>query len=288
MRAAVLEQFGRPLALRDIPDPVVGHDEVLVAVHAVGLCGTDLKINSGAFGEDTPLPMVTGHEIAGQLVNDYGDLPAGTDVACYFYTPCGACGSCARDESELCRSSRRLGFEQDGGLATYVAVRGENVLPFDASIGHAAAAVAMDAVTTPWHALKKRGAVASGERVLVVGAGGLGLNAVQIARHLGAEVAALDTRADRRLLACELGAQVALGPDEIYRLADWSDGGVDLVLDTSGTRAGFEAAVAAVRSGGRIVCCGYQPGVEYGLDSARLVLQEITVLGSRLGSREDA
>ncbi|MCX6386407.1 MAG: alcohol dehydrogenase catalytic domain-containing protein [Solirubrobacterales bacterium] len=104
MRAAVLEQFGRPLALRDIPDPVVGHDEVLVAVHAVGLCGTDVKINSGAFGEDTPLPMVTGHEIAGQLVNDYGDLPAGTDVACYFYTPCGACGSCARDASELCRS----------------------------------------------------------------------------------------------------------------------------------------------------------------------------------------
>jgi D-arabinose 1-dehydrogenase-like Zn-dependent alcohol dehydrogenase len=77
-------------------------------------------------------------------------------------------------------------------------------------------------------------------------------------------------------------------PADIERVREWSGGGADLGLEASGTRAGFEAAAECLRPGGRLVCCGYRPGVEYGLDSGRLVLEEITVLGSRAGSRDDA
>src|SRR5690348_18433924 len=103
MRAAVLEHFGEPLALRDIPEPVPGDDDVLVHVSAVGLCGTDLKVVDGTL-PGLPLPLVPGHEIAGEVIA--GD-PAlvGASVACYLYEPCGSCRWCR--SSEIGRASCR-------------------------------------------------------------------------------------------------------------------------------------------------------------------------------------
>jgi D-arabinose 1-dehydrogenase-like Zn-dependent alcohol dehydrogenase len=103
-------------------------------------------------------------------------------------------------------------------------------------------------------------------------------------------VAVIDPAPGARELAVKLGAGLAVGPDELDAVRAWAGagGGVDLALETSGVRAGFDAAVAVLRPGGRVVCNGYQPGLEYGLDSRRLVLDEIDVLGSRVASREDA
>ena len=146
----------------------------------------------------------------------------------------------------------------------------------------------MDSVLTPWRALRERGALESGESVVVVGSGGLGLNGVQIASDAGAKVAVVDLELARREKALELGAEVAVGPGEVEALIEWSDGGADLVLDTSGSAAGFRTAVDALRPGGRLVACGYQPGVEFGFESMRLPLDELTILGSRVGSLQDA
>lgn len=270
--------------MEERPEPTPGHGEALVRVRAVGLCGTDLKLSAGDFAATTPLPLIPGHEIAGELAEAVENLPAGTRVACHHNGYCGHCSFCHSSRPTLCANLVRLGLERDGGLADLVAVPQTNLLAFGDGLSFDAAAVAMDAVTTPWGALHGSWPVESGEAVLVVGAGGLGLNGIQIARHAGARVAALDPVASHRELAAELGAELAVGGEEIAQVLEWSEGGVDLALDSSGASAGFSSALAAVRRGGRVICCGYRPGVDYGFDSGRLVLEELSILGSRSAS----
>jgi alcohol dehydrogenase, propanol-preferring len=289
VRAAVLREFGRPLALEDAPDPAAGAGEIVVEVRAVGLCGTDLKITGGAFAE-TPLPLVPGHEVAG-VVAEAGPgagVEVGARVALHVYDACGECAMCAAGRETLCPSSRRIGFDLDGGLARYVRARGRNAFRFDDSLDFAAAAVAMDAVVSVWRALRVRAGLRREETVGIAGAGGLGLNAVQVARAAAARVAVVDPQPDHRRAALQAGAELALAPEEAVGLVDWSGGGVDVGLEASGTRAGFEALARCLAPAGRLVCCGYRPGIEYGLDSSDLALHELTIAGSRNGTRADA
>jgi len=146
----------------------------------------------------------------------------------------------------------------------------------------------MDAVVSPWRALRVRARVQSGEMVVIAGAGGLELNGVQIARHAGARVAVVDPVASRRTQAEREGADLAVASKEVERVRDWAKSGVDVGLETSGKRSGFDALVRVVRDGGRIVLCGYEIGKEYVLDATRFALQEMVVMGSRAGSLQDA
>lgn len=291
MQAAVCRVYGDPLVLETRPLPTPGPGEVLLRVDAVGLCATDLKTISGALAPGTRLPVIPGHEVAGTVVGggggDDGGL-SGRRVAVYLYESCGRCTWCAANRPTLCPDAVRIGIERDGGLAGYMVAARANLLPFDDELDAAAAAVAMDAVTSPWGALHGRAQIQAGERLVVVGCGGLGLNAIQIARAAGARVAAVDPAPAHRALALRHGAEIALDPVDAGRVREWAPGGADLALETSGRRAGFQTAAAAVGAGGRIVCNGYQPTVEYGMDSARLVLEEITILGSRVGTLTDA
>lgn len=288
MRAAVLRAFGEPLAIEEREPPRPAPGESLVRVRAVGLCGTDLKLCDGKLGAGIALPLVPGHEVAGEVVGEGGKLPAGTRVACYVYESCGECRWCRDGRATLCPDMVRLGLERDGGLAEYVAVPTANLIPFSDRLPFEAAAVAMDSVTTPWAALSGRDPVRAGEYVLVVGAGGLGLNAVQIAVAAGAHVAAVDVAPESLERAAELGAELAVAPDGIEAVEQWSSGGVDLMVELSGSPAGFAAGVERVRPGGRIVLCGYAPGASFPLDSAAMVLGELSLRGTRNSSREQA
>jgi D-arabinose 1-dehydrogenase-like Zn-dependent alcohol dehydrogenase len=288
MQAAVLEHYEDDLALREVARPRPREDEVLVRVRAAGLCGTDLKLIDGLLAPTVALPVIPGHEIAGELVDDTHDLQRGQRVAAYLYDSCGKCARCTEGRPTICTRAARLGIERDGGLAEYVAVPRANALPFSKQVGFERAAVAMDAVAAPWSALHGAGRVQRDQRVLVVGVGGLGTNAVQVARSAGARVAAVDPAPGPRNLAVGLGAEIAADPDEIQPILDWSGEGVDLSIEMSGARQGFEVAARLVRAGGRIVCCGYAPGVEYGVDSARLVLSEVSVIGSRSATLSEA
>jgi 2-desacetyl-2-hydroxyethyl bacteriochlorophyllide A dehydrogenase len=277
VKAAVLRRFGDPLALSEVPDPSPGDGEVLVRVRAVGLCGTDLKVVAGTL-PGLRLPLIPGHEVAGEVIG--GEL-AGSKVACYLYEPCGHCRWCRASEHALCPDAGRVGRSRDGGLAEYMTMRAENVFPFERAT-FSAAAVAMDAVATPWRALLVRGRLERGERVVVAGAGGLGLNAIQVAVNAGATVAAIDPDATAREKALAAGAEVAVAT------ADAVGDAADIGLEASGRREGLDALVACVRPGGRIVCCGYAPGSAWELDSMRVVLSELALIGSRASSREDA
>lgn len=291
MRAAVIREYGLDPQIETVPVPTPGRDEALVRVEATGLCATDLKVISGALSGSTELPRIPGHEVAGVVVECEGDSSlVGERVALYLYESCRDCRWCVADRETLCRRARRPGIERNGGLAEYVCVDRRTLLKLRESTDVEQAAVAMDAVLTPWGALVGKARVQSGDDVLIVGCGGLGSNAVQIAGGLGARVAVVDPHGSHRDMGVELGADLSVHPDEIDLVIDWSsDGaGVDVALETSGHRSGFDSAVSAIGPGGRVVCNGYRPGLEYGLDSSRLVLEEIEVLGSRVASLAQA
>ena len=287
MKAAVLRQFAAPYDLTDVPEPKPGPGECLVRVRACGICGTDLKISTGAFS-DTPLPMIPGHEVAGELVEDADGMKKGQRVALQVFHPCGRCRWCQLGEETLCPNPPRIGFNRDGGLAEYIVVPTETALPFADSLAFELAGVGMDAVLSPWRALMERARVRSGESVVVIGAGGLGLAGIQISRAAGARVAAIDPVPEHREEALHSGAEVAVAPEAAAKLLDWAPpGGADVVYEASGSRAGLDVAATLITPGGRLICNGWAPGVEYGMQSAQLVLKEITLIGSRAGTRRD-
>ncbi len=290
MHAAVLRSFDRPLELADVPEPLAGPGEVVLRVKAAGLCGTDLKIWKGLLG--TSLPLIPGHEVAGIVTRaapGVGAPAVGEHVACYLYRPCGRCAPCRAGQETLCPTSTRLGFERDGGFAELVRVRAEEALPISKEVSFAAAAVTMDAVVTAWRAIKRRGKVESGQTVAIVGAGGVGLSAIGIARHLGARIAAVDLQEARLALARRQGAELATLSEAAERaVVEWSGGGVDASFEMSGSPQAFALATRLVHPGGRLVTVGYVPGTDYGAESARLVLGELTIVGSRAGTPQDA
>ncbi|TAM59827.1 alcohol dehydrogenase [bacterium] len=288
MRAMVLESFGAPLQLRELPDPVPGPGEALVRVQACGVCASDLKLVSGALA-GTPLPHVPGHEIAGvvaALGPGVSSPRVGERVACYFYLSCGQCRNCRAGRGTVCLASAgRIGFELDGGLAELVRVPAALCLPVPEAVIPEAAAVAMDAIATPYHALVTRGRLAAAETVAIVGVGGLGLHGVELAHCAGAQVIAIDVAEERLALARELGADLTVRAGS----AQWPAPSLvaDLVLDTAVSSQTLAGDLALLRPGGRLVLVGYKPGLTAGWDTAALVLNEITVLPARAAGRDE-
>ena len=289
MRAAVLESFGAALSVTGVPDPEPVAGEVGVKVRAIGVCGTDLKVVSGAF--PVPLPLIPGHEIAGDIVSvgdGISDRRVGERVACYYYATCGRCFFCQRGQENLCSSVQRLGFERNGGMAQQITLPASNALQLPAQVTYEQAAIAMDAVTTPWRALRKRFHVNGGEHVAIIGVGGLGLHAGQIAKLEGAHVAGIEPSLDRRTRAQQVGFDLVVTPAEVGRVRDWADGYVDLCVEVSGTQQGLDLAVSLVRPGGRLGVIGYREGTDLRMPSRQVVLGETVIIGSRGGSLTDA
>ncbi|HKV88106.1 MAG TPA: alcohol dehydrogenase catalytic domain-containing protein [Candidatus Dormibacteraeota bacterium] len=287
MKAALLTEFSAPYQFKDVPTPKPGPGDCLVRVRACGICGTDLKISAGAF-PDTRLPMIPGHEVAGELVEDAGDMKQGQRVALQVFHPCGRCRWCLLGEETLCPNPPRIGFNRDGGLAEYITVPVDTAIPFAGTLPFEVAGVGMDAVLSPWRALMERARVRSGESVVVIGAGGLGLAGIQISRTAGARVAAVDPVEAHREEALHSGAEIAVEPEAVKQVLDWTPaGGADVVYEASGSRAGLDMAAQLITPGGRLICNGWAPGVEYGMQSSQLVLREITLIGSRAGTRRD-
>jgi 2-desacetyl-2-hydroxyethyl bacteriochlorophyllide A dehydrogenase len=292
MRAAVLERFGEGLTVTEVPDPVPAPGEVVVRTGAAGVCRTDLKVLDGVI-PTVPLPLIPGHELAGEVVAvgegvDAGQV--GARVLVGLDLSCGICQYCSRGELDHCARLRRLGMEVDGALAEFVRVPAANLVRLPEAMPFAAAATIADAIASPYHALIRRAELRPGELVAVYGLGGLGLAAVQLARLAGAEVIGLARTPARRALAEQLGASSTLDPDEgpiEVRIRELTDGlGVDVFVDLVGIEGSTELAVRSCRKGGRVVILGYavQAAVAPMLP---LVYDEVSILGSRGSTRAD-
>jgi propanol-preferring alcohol dehydrogenase len=283
VRAAVLREYGRPLDVCEVPDPVPGPNDALVRVRAAGVCATDLTIRAGGLPAARP-PRIPGHEIAGEVVtlgtNTGGVGPRVGDhvIVCYYLT-CGACGYCRTGRDTLCERVRgRVGVELDGGFAELVAVPTASLFPVGEAVGFDAAAVLADAGAASWHALRRQGQLVAGERVIVVGAGGLGLIAIQLARLVDAHPVAVDVSDEKLAAARDAGAE-----DVALSSTDWPAalGPADLVLDLVGKPETIEASLRAVRPDGRVVLVSYGAGENVTVAPRSLITAQLRVIGSR-------
>ena len=288
MRAARFEGVGKPLAGHEVPVPRPAADEVLVRVAATGLCGSDVHIAVEGITLTPYVPITLGHEIAGTIAA-VGDAVTGSspdDRVCVFpLTFDGTCPACLAGHSEICLSRRAIGIHRDGELAQYVAVPAKNLAAVPDGVPLRQAAICTDAVITPFHALTDVARLSPGESVVVIGAGGLGLHAVQIAELAGASpVIAVDTRAAQLERARQGGADVVVDAVEQSVvnsvLAATAGVGVDVAAEFVGTRATIGQAVECLRVGGRAVIVGLGAEPVTVVPPTVFVRKQLQLLGS--------
>jgi alcohol dehydrogenase, propanol-preferring len=290
MRAAVFQGSGRPLAVLEVPRPVPGPGDALVKVAACGFCHTDLHYLDHNVPTAKPPPLILGHEISG-LVEELGPgstVPAvGDRVLVPSVLPCGECEYCRSGRGNICPHLVMPGNHIDGGFAEYVRVPARDLVPLPSDLDLAHSAVIADALTTPYHAVVHRARVRSGDWVVVVGCGGVGINAVQFAAAAGANVIAVDLRAEKREAARRLGACEALDPAEHPDLGrearKRSGGGADVALEVVGKPETVSLALSTLRRGGRLCVVGYSDSV-VPVPLNRLMFFEYEIVGS-LGCR---
>ena len=290
MRAAIFEGSGRPLTLGEIPRPSPGPGEALVKVAACGFCHTDLHyLDHGVPTAKSP-PLVLGHEISGTVEELGPGSPArsvGDRVLVPSVLPCGQCLLCRSGRENICPHLKMPGNHFDGGFAEYVLVPARDLVSLPAELDLTHSAVIADALTTPYHAVVHRARVQSGDWVVVVGCGGVGINAVQFAAAAGANVIAVDLRSEKREAARRLGACDALDPTEHPDLGrevrKRSGGGADVALEVVGRPETVTLALSTLRRGGRLCVVGYSESV-VPLPLNRLMFFEYEIVGS-LGCR---
>jgi 2-desacetyl-2-hydroxyethyl bacteriochlorophyllide A dehydrogenase len=281
VRAVELPGVGEPLRLVERPVPEPGPGEARVRVQACGVCGSDLFLQLGGFGADK-LPRVPGHEAAG-VVDALGpgvdSVVPGEQVAIYYIDNPDPVA-----RPNLGPGVRRMGVDVDGAFAEYVVRPVETLVRVPEPIDPPTLAVLTDAVGTPYHALAKIARVQPGETVCVLGVGGIGSNAVQLARRLGARVVAVARSEEKRALARRLGAAEAVALDDARDAIGGH--GADVVVQCADSAAMDEAAVALAGFAGRVVFVATTPE-PFSLRNSDLVWRELTLLGSRGFTADD-
>ena len=263
MRAARFAGAGLPLSIETLPDPEPGPLDVVVRVEACGICASDLHLIHGEMPAVAPPPLTMGHEASGVIEAVGRDVPSwasGDRVSVMGGKVCGTCPRCASGAFEECWNPQIMGFHYDGAWAELVKVPYYAVVRAPDAVSFEHAAIACDAVATPYAALVDRAALRAGEYVGIWGIGGLGTHAVQIARMLGAGfVAAVDPLPAARERALALGADVAVDPagDVVGVMRDGTGGrGLDVAADFIGKTAVTRQAIPCMARGGRIVNVG--------------------------------
>lgn len=256
MRALRLHGPG-DLRLDEVTDPQPGDDEILVVVEAAGVCGSDLHFVDGT-ARTSRLPITLGHEVAGTIAGTSGER-----VVVSLATPCGSCPRCVEGRPNLCARTEVIGIDRDGGLADRLVVPASAVVRVPDGVSSVAAATAVDAGATAWHAVHRRGEVGSGDRVAIIGVGGLGSYGLQMARNLGAWTVAVDTSQAALDRALALGADAVIlaepGASTGRAVKEATDGGADIAIEFVGAASTVDAAIKSLRPGGRAVAVGVGP-----------------------------
>jgi NADPH:quinone reductase-like Zn-dependent oxidoreductase len=297
MKALAFKEFGGPdkLAYQEVPDPKIKPNEVLVRVRASALNHLDLFVREGIPALKTPLPFWTGCDIAGEVAEvgaDVTGVRAGERVAVNPNLTCGRCEFCRQGEDSLCVRYGILGEHVQGGLAEYVAVRGDNVLPLPASVSFEDAASFILTSMTAWRMVVTQGQVRPGQDVLVIGVGGgVSSTAVQIARLCGARVIVTssdDAKLEKaKALGAEVGVNYKKNPDWAKQVFEaTAKRGVDVVIENVGA-ATWKDSIRSLKGGGRLVTCGATSG-PIGETMIPLVFwKQVHLIGSTMANRRE-
>jgi propanol-preferring alcohol dehydrogenase len=291
MKAAVVERFGQPLALREMPVPSPGPGQALVKVVSSGVCHTDLHAVEGDWPIKPALPFIPGHEGAG-IVAALGpgvkNLREGDRVGIVWLgSACGYCEFCLSGWETLCHRQENSGYSVNGSFAEYAVAQADYLGRLPDRISFTEAAPILCAGVTTYKGLKQT-EVRPGQWVVISGIGGLGHIAVQYARAMGLHVAAVDVGAEKLSLARSLGAAIAIdaSKEDPGQVIQKKIGGAHGVLVTAVSPVAFKQAVGMLRRGGTCVLNGLPPG-EFPLPIFDVVLNGYTVRGSIVGTRMD-
>ena len=286
---AVLIQEPHDLQVVDLPDPVPGAGEALIAVRYVGICGADLASYTGN-QPFTKYPCIPGHEFSAEIVsipeNDRG-LKAGDIVTCNPYFNCGTCYSCKRGLVNACTDNQTMGVQRDGAACGLLAMPIARLIPGGGLSAQELALIEPFAIS--WHAVS-RGHLKAGDKVLITGAGPIGLFALEAARARGAEVYISDILDGRLEMAMQLGAMGTVNPQKedlgafTARVTDGN--GFDTCIEACGMPETFLACIDQAAFGGDILLIGNGKRETTFLHSI-LLKKELNVYGSRNAYTKD-
>lgn len=272
MRALRLATVGAPLIALELERPTPARGEVLVRVRAAGICHSDAHYRAGR-SASLKAPVTLGHEVAGEVAALGAGVTShalGDRVCLHYLVTCGACAHCAAGREQYCTTGRMIGHHRDGGYAEYIVVPARNAVPLPAGIPFEHGAALMCSSATSLHALR-RARLAPGETVAVIGIGGLGISAVQLARALGAlDVYAIDLDPAKLVAAARHGAipvQASAGeggdPGDggaakaVQRVRELTGGrGVDVAVEVVGAPETMRQALRMLAVHGRAVIAG--------------------------------
>ena len=298
MRCFRIETFGQPLLRADQPIPTPKGSEVVVRVQACGVCHSDVHLAEGSFdlGEGRKIdltrgvapPRVLGHEIMGEVAAlgpDAIGVKIGDRRVVYPWIGCGTCATCKSGHDELCNAPRALGVNADGGFADHVLVPDARYLFAFDPLDDAQACVLACSGLTAFGALRKVAPLPAGGKILIIGAGGVGLSAVRLCETLtGQKPIVADPDQSKWPLAMDMGAAETVdpnAPDTTRNLL--RAGGVQAAIDFVGAGTSFTFGFNALAKGGKLVVVGLFGGAAP-FAPAMLPLKAATVMGSYVGS----
>jgi propanol-preferring alcohol dehydrogenase len=291
MKAAVVRELGKPLAIEEVPIPQPNDNQILVRIAATGICHTDLHAAHGDWPVKPKPPFIPGHEGVGTVValgRAVRSVKEGDRVGIpWLHTACGYCSHCRTGWETLCSSQLNSGYSINGSFAEYALADPDYVGRVPSALEWGPAAPILCAGVTVYKGLKET-EVKPGEWVVISGIGGLGHMAVQYAKAMGMHVAAVDVNPDKLALAKSLGAEIVLDARSVDAVGELKKliGGAHGALVTAVSPKAFEQAFDTLRSHGTMSLVGLPPG-RMSLPIFDLVLKRITVRGSIVGTRQD-
>lgn len=291
MKAAVVEKFGDPLQVREVPVPDPKSGEVLVEIVATGVCHTDLHAADGDWPIKPTLPFIPGHEGAGFVAKagrDVKHLKEGDRVGiAWLHDACGHCAFCLTGWETLCPQQNMSGYTVNGTFAEFAIGHADYLNRLPDKLSFVEAGPILCAGLTTYKGLKQT-ETRPGEWVVISGIGGLGHLAVQYARAMGMHVAAIDIGPEKLQLARKLGAEITVDAklEDPVAAIQKQIGGAHGILVTAVSLPAFKQAIGMLRRGGTCVLNGLPPG-EFPISIFDLVLNGQTVRGSIVGTRKD-
>jgi D-arabinose 1-dehydrogenase-like Zn-dependent alcohol dehydrogenase len=305
MRCYCVLHHGKPLELVEKSMPVPQGTEVLLKVKAAGVCHTDLHLWEGHYdlggGKKLTLaergitpPLTLSHEIVGEVVSAgaaaEGEGQAGRVALIHPWIGCGECTACQRGEENICIKPQALGVARPGGFSDYILVPHPRYLVDIDDLDPTHAAPLACAGVTTYSALKKMGDRIQTDPVVVIGAGGLGLMAIQVLKALGGVGAiVVDIDPGKREAALSAGALQAIdarASDAAQQIQQATNGGARSVLDLVGATATVSLAMASAARGGHIVICGLMGG-DLHLALPVIPMRPLTIQGSYVGTLKE-
>lgn len=284
MKPAVLLENPFDIALVPAAVPELGAEDVLLQIHYVGICGTDLSSYKGKM----PLvsyPRIPGHEISAVVVEKGAAVPdtvvIGSAVTVNPYTACGQCPACRQQRFNTCAHNQTLGVQRDGAMQPLLAVPYQKL--YTSALLPMEWLSLVEPLSVGYHATE-RANLKPGEWVAVLGAGMIGTGVILAALSKGAHVIAIDQENARLELMQQFGVEYTINTRETDAAAFirglTHNDGVDVVIESAGAAATYQLALEIVAFAGRVTTVGYAPG-QVPLDTSLIVRKELTLTGSR-------